>query len=53
LGNLDRLSLAGKEIENVYTANATYSPLAPGASGVDAGGKGVFLLLLKVQRPQS
>ena len=53
LGNLDRLSLAGKEIENVYTAYATYLPLAPGASGVDAGGKGVLLPLLMVQRPQS
>ena len=42
LGNLDRLSLIGKEIKNVYTADATPSQLAPTTSGVDADGKGVL-----------
>ena len=49
-GNRYRPSLAGKKIENVYTARATYSLLAPGASGRDAGGKAIFLPLLMVQR---
>jgi hypothetical protein len=42
--------LTGKRIENVYTADATPSQLAPGASGSDAGGKGVLWALLMVQR---
>lgn len=52
-GNRDRLSQGSEQIENVYTADATPSQLAPGASGSDTGGKGVFLLSLMVQRSQS
>ena len=52
-GKRDRLSLLDKEIENVYTADATPSQLAPGASGSESGGKGVLRALLVVQRSQS